>query len=898
MADSGFAGINSEAIKRPSKNILPPFDSGEWDKSSSVKTSSAHGYEISFSGEQYCGFHYYLDDYYRGKTLSMSIEELEGSATFIIRYYVDEQRFQRVIYERSSNRVAEDIFIPHNADRLNVKIESSSNGEYCYFNNPQLEESPVVTSFEKRYDVVKEVEKGIRFNGTDGYLKTDRVLDEITSNGQFTFEAIIRNRGERGTIIQNTHGGSDRNGLTVRRDHATIGYYDTTWYGVGVNIPFNEYVHIIATNDKGTLRIFANGKEGSISSTPYVSTSSSGMYIGRVDIDDRAFFDGDIKLIRVYNRAFGDDEVVSNFEGDSSPYGVIYELDTTHQDIKSNIVKDSSNNNNDATMYGGVKYIQKESYKKPTGKNLVPPLSEWTYTGGARYENGIAVLDGYGSQIESPLIDVENLLDGIRLSAEYYSDTPSLTSHRNNDTGTKFARLANSKYYDINGNPIDNNSGHSGNGNAKIVGEAGVWTDRDNWFMTMGTQIKYMKVSFTGSTTYSPPITRVRNPMLTRRDDDWEIYEEYKLSPTLSKRKAKKSSFKKYPFEFSRKGIGELSGKVYGLNQPRISQDGGIMIEEDTKNLVESPNVFSSGWNHYRNGYTGSFITEFGTEGLDIVNEQSWCGASKTVILPSAGTYTLSVWVKPISRTEESIDISLYTSGGGVGDTRVYADWSDERIGEWQKLSMTQTYTSTTISLLLICFGGINDSNHRISAQYTMPQVEEKPYGTSFTKDLRSDEHLVMPDIGRFIDLERGSIELELVALTGQDVDMNLGFYDLSFWDEGGNGFIIRRNESGTRNVGLVVGKNGSVVGRKWIQLNWSDGDYIKYRIDWDKSKNETKLTINDELITTSQVFSLNDNISYNIGSRGSSDKNYDRGNALYKYLVIRNRWGETVFKL
>lgn len=176
-----------------------------------------------------------------------------------------------------------------------------------------------------------------------------------------------------------------------------------------------------------------------------------------------------------------------------------------------------------------------------------------------------------------------------------------------------------------------------------------------------------------------------------------------------------------------------------------IRTTSGYSLQEATTNLVPSPSVFSSGWTNYSNGHDGAFVTEFGTEGLNISNRISWSGAYRTITLPSAGTYTISVWVKPIARTSTSINITLYTSGGGLSDQQVTADWSPSKIGEWQRLSMTRTFTTTSFVLYLICYGGAQTSDYKISAQYTMPQVEQRQFATAFVDGSSSAGSLSIP---------------------------------------------------------------------------------------------------------------------------------------------------------
>lgn len=166
---------------------------------------------------------------------------------------------------------------------------------------------------------------------------------------------------------------------------------------------------------------------------------------------------------------------------------------------------------------------------------------------------------------------------------------------------------------------------------------------------------------------------------------------------------------------------------------------GGISIDEYTQNAILGSDIFSSGWTSYSNGNDGEFITELKTAGLNIADKQTWCGAYKSITLPSIGTYTLSVYVKPIYRTHTSINATLYTSGGGIGDTNVVASWSADKIGKWQRISMTKTFTTTSLIVYLICYGGEKIADYRVSAQYTMPQAELK--AGYFTSHVISDRY-------------------------------------------------------------------------------------------------------------------------------------------------------------
>lgn len=182
----------------------------------------------------------------------------------------------------------------------------------------------------------------------------------------------------------------------------------------------------------------------------------------------------------------------------------------------------------------------------------------------------------------------------------------------------------------------------------------------------------------------------------------------------------------------------------------------GIVVQESGTNLVDSSTPFSTNLTPYTNGNDGVFMTEFGTEGLSVKNRQSWCGAYKSVSIPSPGTYTLSVWVKVISRTNTAINTTLYTAGLGQSDTFVAADWTKPNV--WQKLTLTANYTSSgSAPMYLISFGGSDAPGYNVTCQYTMPQVEAGSFSKPYMRGSRGDGTLQIP-IARHINNTSGTI--------------------------------------------------------------------------------------------------------------------------------------------
>ena len=69
-----------------------------------------------------------------------------------------------------------------------------------------------------------------------------------------------------------------------------------------------------------------------------------------------------------------------------------------------------------------------------------------------------------------------------------------------------------------------------------------------------------------------------------------------------------------------------LSDKqVYLLSQAKIAHYTCNVNEEPTENFVGT-NGFESGWSGYSNGNDGTFITEFGTVGYQVIRRTNWKG--------------------------------------------------------------------------------------------------------------------------------------------------------------------------------------------------------------------------------------------------------------------------------
>jgi hypothetical protein len=175
-----------------------------------------------------------------------------------------------------------------------------------------------------------------------------------------------------------------------------------------------------------------------------------------------------------------------------------------------------------------------------------------------------------------------------------------------------------------------------------------------------------------------------------------------------------------------------------------------------TANIV--PDAYTmSGWGGYSNGNDGTFITEFGTTGYKVRNKNTWNGIAKGITLPSTGTYTISAWFRIWGKSSGNNGINVYTNGGGIGDTAQGGD--DTRIGEWQRISMTRTYTTTSITFFIISWGGTSGTDWS-SWDVTMPQIEKQSTQSPFLTGTRSSTQSLI-DLKRTTDIDVSNVSFD-----------------------------------------------------------------------------------------------------------------------------------------
>ena len=181
-----------------------------------------------------------------------------------------------------------------------------------------------------------------------------------------------------------------------------------------------------------------------------------------------------------------------------------------------------------------------------------------------------------------------------------------------------------------------------------------------------------------------------------------------------------------------------------GISQPIVTN--GLVFAYDmantkksfkgapTTNYVTNATAMT-GWNNYGSGTPVSFDTDFGTKGYGLYNAGSWNGIYRNVVIPSAGTYTFSAWVRYIGGSANNNGGGVYISGWGGGDSATVT--SRTLPGQWQRLSITLACTNLSFTFYLISWGGTNGADYS-SWEMTMPQAEAGSYATGFVDGTRT----------------------------------------------------------------------------------------------------------------------------------------------------------------
>jgi hypothetical protein len=162
-------------------------------------------------------------------------------------------------------------------------------------------------------------------------------IPDIGSQTVFSVEVWCRIHktltGKVTSVITNQYNLSDRLNFSIGTNRAatsynmSFGYFRSGWNNVnGFAASLNIWYHLLGTYDGTSLKFYKNGvidTQVSASATP---ASGGEIRIARRwdDVANNSvnFFDGDISIIRVYNKALTSTEVTQNYNAEKSRYGL------------------------------------------------------------------------------------------------------------------------------------------------------------------------------------------------------------------------------------------------------------------------------------------------------------------------------------------------------------------------------------------------------------------------------------------------------------------------------------------------------------------------------------------------------------------------------------------------
>jgi hypothetical protein len=206
--------------------------------------------------------------------------------------------------------------------------------------------------------------------------------------------------------------------------------------------------------------------------------------------------------------------------------------------------------------------------------------------------------------------------------------------------------------------------------------------------------------------------------------------------------------------------IEPLGSSVFTMREHEGKFGGAIALEGGTTNLVLNP-YFDTGWGNSafvtRTLIDAPFLGGTTVKAMKLVYSGSGDGyASRTITLPSTPnrTFTFSFWVKQVGNNIGLFSSTFLQFPKASSNTTV-CSWSPSTVPtEWTKITVTGTTPSDTTSNFSVILRPLSSATGEI--WYAFPQVEEKPFGTSFVDGTRANGFLQYPK--EVINTEEGCI--------------------------------------------------------------------------------------------------------------------------------------------
>ena len=184
----------------------------------------------------------------------------------------------------------------------------------------------------------------ITFDGTDDYSVIPYASTDLDGDAIFSVEAVIKRTGTMSNggiwgIGEGTQAGISGDVFASSPNKISIDLWGTATFHTGVDYPLNKHVHVtwVKTTtgfSTSTIVIYVNGVAytGSdltvmrgTSHTPNLNTSTTGkgIVIGRVGATTNSYYaQGEVPILKVYNRALTAAEALQNFNATKSRFGL------------------------------------------------------------------------------------------------------------------------------------------------------------------------------------------------------------------------------------------------------------------------------------------------------------------------------------------------------------------------------------------------------------------------------------------------------------------------------------------------------------------------------------------------------------------------------------------------
>ncbi|NEO36537.1 MAG: LamG domain-containing protein [Moorea sp. SIOASIH] len=237
------------------------------------------------------------------------------------------------------------------------------------------------------------VHKVMQFDGVDDYLSLPANISSKISN-QITLEAwvycnTLSQQSVHRSIVTEVYPGSNRN-ITFQlclhgSDHRLqAGFFNGAWkqQAADSSFPMNQWVHVAASYDGVSIKIYQNGSLIKQSANLNLSLPSNthGWRIGRRHDSGNAtdMWNGRIAEVRIWNKARTAQEIKADMHqsltGKESGLVGYWQLNQIQSEGNTIKVLDLTGNNNHGTVHGA---ILKDDNTLPISSNIVTSASWW-----------------------------------------------------------------------------------------------------------------------------------------------------------------------------------------------------------------------------------------------------------------------------------------------------------------------------------------------------------------------------------------------------------------------------------------------------------------------------------------------------------------------------------------